>query len=247
MPRRSPMVLFAAIATICASACGSSSAPITFDDTLAPDTTPIIEVLPVSSAFPSVPSSSENAEASSPSTETPLDSSVPGVPPSGLQPPPASPTTTEESSNQSSLFPYPTLYEVPQLGEDPVRGSGCGLADGFGDDIPDGLWYGLIHAGSRVSTLGFDVVCAYYGDSALQVGALPGLEQVLYPVNSNTRIRQIDLADDFAWRAGENRPGLGCADPGPVADQPETTLPSGTASWVLVSGGEATLAITFCV
>ena len=37
---------------------------------------------------------------------------------------------------------YPSFRDVPQLGVEPVRGSGCGASGDLGDVIPDGLWAG---------------------------------------------------------------------------------------------------------
>jgi hypothetical protein len=57
------------------------------------------------------------------------------------------------------------LDAVPQLGNEPVRGSGCGADGSIGDVIPDGWWFGLVTS-SDGAQFGFTLGCAYYGESA---------------------------------------------------------------------------------
>jgi hypothetical protein len=56
------------------------------------------------------------------------------------------------------------LDAVPQLGTEPVRGSGCGADGSIGDVIPDGWWFGMVT--SDGAQFGFNLACAYYGESA---------------------------------------------------------------------------------
>ncbi len=45
---------------------------------------------------------------------------------------------------RSPIWPYGPFWNVPQLGSEPVRGSGCGSQGQIGDVIPDGLWAGYV-------------------------------------------------------------------------------------------------------
>ena len=50
------------------------------------------------------------------------------------------------------LWPYGPFWNVPQLGSEPVRGTGCGSQGQIGDVIPDGLWAGYVtNEGTRRS------------------------------------------------------------------------------------------------
>lgn len=54
---------------------------------------------------------------------------------------------------------------APQLGTEPVRGSGCGLDGSLGGELPDGWWYG-IPSEWQADSFSFDVVCVYVGPAA---------------------------------------------------------------------------------
>lgn len=57
------------------------------------------------------------------------------------------------------------LREAPQLGSDPVRGSGCGLDGSIGETMPDGWWYGFT-SDWNANTFQFDMACVYSGEAA---------------------------------------------------------------------------------
>jgi hypothetical protein len=138
---------------------------------------------------------------------------------------------------------YPSLLGVPQLGVDPVQGSGCGLADEFGESVPDGLWFGLVYPSG--SSMKFDVVCAYYGDSARAKRA-PAAQEAFFPVNVGTRQRSVPLASDFVWRQGAIAADGSCTDTGPAGNADWSTATDGTAAWIIVDGGVATGAVAMC-
>lgn len=255
MPRLTPVVLLAIVAmavTGCAAAQQlpvASAVPTSPTTVARPATTDSLPGAPVGSTVGSTPETVVTI--ASPTTGIATEV-MPPIPPTVTETiPPAvtetiAPTTTEGAPTGlggSALFPYATLYDVPQLGADPVRGAGCGVSDGLGDSMPDGLWYGLVYAGNRAGSIGFDVVCAYFGDSALEHGAEPGLEQLLYAVNGSDRRRQIDRADDLVVRQGANTAGA-CVDPGSIGDIAD--VPDGASAWVLVEGGVAELVLIFC-
>lgn len=249
MPRLTPVVLLAIVA-IAVTGCASA------------------QQLPVASAVPTTPTTvarpatldtlapvgsmaTTDVTVGAPTTAVATEV-LPPIPPAATEttaPPATEPTippateTAPAGSGGSALFPYATLYDVPQLGADPVRGSGCGVSDSLGDGMPDGLWYGLVYLGSRADSIGFDVVCAYFGDSALEHGAEPGLQQLLYPVNGSDRRRQIERGDDLVVRQATDT-AAGCVDSGTAGDIPD--VPDGATAWVLVEDGVAQLVLTFC-
>lgn len=70
----------------------------------------------------------------------------------------------------SSFWPYGEFWNVPQLGTEPVRGSGCGGAGQIGDRIPDGLWAGYVSVDAAApGDVWVDLLCIYFGESAQAV------------------------------------------------------------------------------
>ena len=125
------------------------------------------------------------------------------APTTTLPPPPAAPTG-------ALAFPYATVYEVPQLGHEPVRGTGCGGDGSIGDVIPDGLWWGAI-AGQSTTTLEFDLACIYTGPVGEQMGeqfiaanpdygSPPYWPGVGFFVNNNPRTRTVAAGTRFRPR-----------------------------------------------
>jgi hypothetical protein len=95
------------------------------------------------------------------------------VPDASAPSPTTAPTTAPGAPVPTGLWTFDGdwLDAVPQLGTEPVRGSGCGADGSIGDVIPDGWWFGLVRS-SDGAQFGFTLGCAYYGESAL-----PHLEQ----------------------------------------------------------------------
>src|SRR5690606_6591799 len=98
--------------------------------------------------------------------------------------PPVEPLPPAHPDGVAPVWPYADFADVPQLGAEPVMGSGC---SGIRDVIPDGLWAGFVTAvdvatdlsatsvpsNSEPSTgtpsggtLSIDLVCAFNGDMA---------------------------------------------------------------------------------
>ena len=137
--------------------------------------------------------------------------------------------------------------DVPRLGIEPVRGSGCGASGDLGDVIPDGLWAGYLYPAAD-GTVEIDVACVYEGDTAAQVAAdgtatiVDDRDPDFLVVNNNTRRRS--LANDVRYvlwgvpdESGACTPqavwGMDGFDPG-VATQA-----NGALGWVRIEGGAA--------
>lgn len=239
------------------TACGPTTAQIVFDSTTRPaPTTSSVTPLGASTTSPTVEvapplvTGSATPAASVPVTSTPLVSSPnapdvtadPGTVVTDPDPAPADCATAGCSGPQ--LVASTTLTSIPQLGDDPVRGSGCGLAEEFGDSMRDGLYFGLLYpTGDSVA---FDVICVYYGDSAVDHGANAGPEAEFFPVNTGTRDRDVPLAAGFVYRVGTWTADGQCVDAGPAGDADWSSAVDGTAAWLSIAGGDATGAVAMC-
>lgn len=169
---------------------------------------------------------------------------------------PAPPATTSpsvcDSCRSDYVFPYTSFFDVPQLGSEPVRGSGCGANSTIGDVVPDGIWDGHINVGSK--TLQIDLQCVYYGASAApyvarceqSADASTCLEygDQFWIVNNNTRKRTIPLDPSFRHRYATAE---GCADPGPGQGLSSSSGADAMDSWIVIVGGTVTFALTSCV
>jgi hypothetical protein len=130
------------------------------------------------------------------------------------------------------------LDAVPQLGTEPVRGSGCGADGSIGDVIPDGWWFGLVRS-SDGAQFGFTLACAYYGESAR-----PFLEQCdpdvcvwdesIMPVFPADRIWNVPTRPDIVKE-------LTAACAANAAELEEQSLRDGRNiySWIHVTAGQA--------
>jgi hypothetical protein len=92
--------------------------------------------------------------------------SGPSQPPSTGNLPPAFP---DLNASPPSVWPYGEFWNVPQLGTEPVRGSGCGASGQIGATIPDGLWAGFISYDGPTDVFWIDLLCIFYGESAQAV------------------------------------------------------------------------------
>lgn len=76
-----------------------------------------------------------------------------------------------------AVWTYGPFWNVPQLGEEPVRGSGCGADGSIGEVIPDGLWAGTIDVDPNAPQQGMgspggwliNLQCVYTGEDAQRV------------------------------------------------------------------------------
>jgi hypothetical protein len=106
-----------------------------------------------------------------------------------------SPTTDVPSSTPID-YGFTNFVDVPQLGNEAVRGTGCGGDGSIGDVIPDGYWRGYVRSwdGANLeqsSSFQFDLICIYLeavGDQHIIDGSL---------VNHNDRTRTVPIAAGF--------------------------------------------------
>jgi hypothetical protein len=149
-------------------------------------------------------------------------------------------------------FVYSSYLEVPQLGTEPVRGTGCGADGSLGTTIPDGIWNGFITIGS--SSMKMDVQCVYYGESAQPFVTQCEQTQTtadclkrgadFWMVNNNSRTRSVPLDPGFRRRYANPN----CVDPGPgKGAKPQTAGQSSLDTWVVIENGRATFALTSCI
>lgn len=153
-----------------------------------------------------------------------------------------------------SVWPYPTFDDVPQLGTEPVRGTGCGSEGQLGAVVPDGLWSGYVRDfDPATNTYGIDVACVYYGESA-QAMLAGGTATIVdddpnfLVVNNSTRVRRMpstatievlgELGNDGRCYEGAHLPG------GPTVDG--VAYNSNTLAWVRIDGGAVTWTFTGC-
>lgn len=209
--------------------------------------------------------------AGAPTTLMLSDSTSPAVPDG----PPAagsvvdSSTTLDPAATTTSVPPVASVatwggwayYEVPQLGTEPVRGSGCGANGGLGDVVPDGVWN--VNIGDRsgadrfwsAGTISLDLRCVYAGDAGrsqwnIACSAAPDADACLaqspdwFVVNVNSRLRTMPVAADAAYGVG----ALGSSPcPGVSLDRTALSAPwRFMDSWVVVSGGSVTAVIAAC-
>ena len=229
------------VATVAPSA---TTLPTATTNTMTPATmTPPSLVPPNTVAPETVPVSSPDTVPveTDPSATAPPDTTPPTVPPGSC-----------DSCRADYRFPYATFFDVPQLGSEPVRGSGCGANGSIGEVIPDGYWDG--HISVSGSTLKIDLQCVYYGDSAKpyvdQCIAANGEDDCLeygtdfWIINNNTRKRSVTLDPSFRRRYASPD---GCGDPGPGHGATAAEGSQTMDSWIVIEGGLVTFALTSCV
>ena len=173
-------------------------------------------------------------------------------------------------ADEIDVLPYINFWGVPQLGCEPVAGTGCGGDGSIGDVIPDGLWKGNIenfdNATIESSTsLEFDLVCAYIGEVGRQMfddfmaehpdyGSPPFINGE-WIVNNNERMRTVPLADGFHVTQAYGVP-LEVLDDGTIeyacggSDYGPRVEPSDDGGiyevWLYIDNGEAVEALKGC-
>ena len=136
---------------------------------------------------------------------------------------------------------FGSFRSVQQLGSEPVRGSGCGADGTIGEVIPDGWWLGLI-ADSSATELQFDLVCAYYGNSAqplideclasdASATCNTYFDRTFWPMNRNTRTRAVPRSPSFQINE--------VADLCSVGIETRVAGVTGELDWVLIENGSA--------
>jgi len=180
---------------------------------------------------------------------------LPPLTPAPSNLPPAYPT-----AGGFDVWPYGEFWNVPQLGSEPVRGSGCGANGEIGDTIPDGLWAGYVSLDPSTDLLWIDLLCIYYGDSAQQVLADGGASIVLNDpgyliVNNNDRRRSVPnnlqtILSSAADPSGRCVP-YGSSGPAPgaghiTAPVYEITDYAANQAWIRIADGAVTWMIYGC-
>ncbi len=152
------------------------------------------------------------------------------------------PTSTSPVTSPSGpRWTFGSFRSVPQLGSEPVRGSGCGADGTIGEVIPDGWWLGMV-ANDGVSQLQFDLVCAHYGSSAQPLideclaGAASAtcttyFDTAFWPVNRNTRTRAVPESQSVQIEE--------VADLCGVATETRVGGVTGELDWLLIENGSA--------
>jgi hypothetical protein len=118
-------------------------------------------------------------------------------------------------------FPFPNAFEVPQLGLEPVRGTGCGADASIGDLVPDGWWFGGVEDVTSAS-LRLDLVCVYFGaEASVRIAECAANEdydvctaywgEQFWPVNNTLRYRVVPVAAGLV-RAVDSTMGCSLAD-----------------------------------
>lgn len=149
------------------------------------------------------------------------------------------------------LWPYGEFWNVPQLGEEPVRGSGCGGSGQIGESIPDGLWAGFVfYDGLGVHV---DLLCVFAGEDAVWAREEPTAHVIndepdYLIVNNNSYIRSLPRAENIHFRNFQVDPNGRCVeafefDAATHADQ---FGPSERQAWVRVHNGEAAWVVWGC-
>lgn len=164
------------------------------------------------------------------------------------EPRPVGNTTTTPGptlAGGTAAFPYGDVRAVPQLGDEPVRGSGCGSEGQIGDTIPDGTWAGFVGVNGGAATI--DLLCVFLPDAVAGVGETANVvndDPAFFVVNNNERLRVaatgagMQLHDGVPGAAGACTPGEATRD---HAEVDRTTL-----AWVTISGGLVTSVVWDC-
>jgi hypothetical protein len=160
------------------------------------------------------------------------------TPPTGL--PPARP-----SDPAAAVWPYGPFWNAPRLGDEPVRGSGCGSQGEIGDVIPDGLWAGFV-TNESTPTVSIDLLCIFTGDVAGQIVSegtanIINNEPDYVVVNNNTRLRTAPAAPGMLLRDSSVVGGECVEDPA-AAHNPEPAR----QAWVRIDGGQVTWVLWGC-
>lgn len=163
------------------------------------------------------------------------------------------------------VWPFIDFQTVPRLGEENVRGSGCGGATEIPDEIPDGVWAGQIDGlfdngeptddVAAADEVAFDLWCIYRGQLAQQVRDNPDQNVIVdnpeyMVVNNNERSRNVELDNNFLVRYAVRLVDGRCIDPGPAGidetDDDGDPLYYSKQTWLYIEDGEAQWAFVDC-
>lgn len=173
---------------------------------------------------------------------------------------PGLPATTSASQSSSGWRGW-DHDDVPPLGTESVRGTGCGSTGGIGEQVPDGVWNVLIGDGTggdefwTADAMTVDMRCIYTGVGGEQLWnaaclADPQSQSCVnqtpdwYVVNANGRLRTVPVAPDVRYGVG----ALGTSPcPSAPSDRTAGNAPwRSLDSWIVVQGGRVTDVVTAC-
>jgi hypothetical protein len=155
-------------------------------------------------------------------------------------------TPSEVPTAGGAVFPWVDFHDVPQLGTEPVRGTGCGGNGTVGDVIPDGIWSGFVSvSGGAVS---IDLVCVYTPEAApgiLAAGTANIINNDPYylVVNNNPRLRSVPAGAGLQLRDGMETADGACVEGDATSDH---STRSDRQAWVNIQGGVATWVFWAC-
>jgi hypothetical protein len=148
----------------------------------------------------------------------------------------ASPTTTGASTPVD--YGFEDFFDVSQLGNEAVRGTGCGGDGSIGDVIPDGWWRGFVRSwdGTTLeasSSLQFDLICIYLD----QVGDNQYIDG--WVVNNNDRTRTVPIAPGFFVHGTTF-----VSEVSAPFDQPDVPFAPAAQAWIRIIDGTAVWAVS---
>lgn len=132
------------------------------------------------------------------------------------------------------------FYGVPQLGTEPVRGTGCGGDGSVGDVIPDGYWRGYL-SGDNGASIEFDLACVYFNAVPNSMPMLDG-----WLVNNKTRTRTVPTSPTYVLAESDyDEDGsvpLAAAQPTDTIGPSDVRYATSEA-WLYIENGQAQWAI----
>ena len=166
----------------------------------------------------------------------------------------------DTTSASGLTVPFADFFDVDRLGTEQARGSGCGVAQLIGNELPDGLWRGFVRSFDGLwvdasTSLEFDLACVYFGDAALLMrqrwiaenpGEQPKEVRDGFMVNDNDRVRMVPLASGFVQADAVASANGGCTPPDPLPASGGTEVYRLLDSWLLVEAGEAQWVLKSC-
>jgi hypothetical protein len=191
-------------------------------------------------------------------TTSTVTTTAPAVPPTQqvtTQPQPTAPPTSHANMapayvpSGGSAWTYGEFWNVPQMGTEPVRGSGCGGGGQIpaGGQIPDGLWAALIPSASSgpPAVVQLDLVCVYFDDArvgpeASVIGGNPGYRVV----NNSTQVREMPMDEAIQLRLGVRDSAGRCVD-GQATTQ-WSDIPADRQVWVRIHDGAVSWVFADC-
>jgi hypothetical protein len=213
---------------------------------------------PAAPATVSAPPTSAPAVPGEATTTTSAEAAATTAPPGSAAPPSTTrPSPTAPSLNPSTpaayaapggdLWPFGEFWNVPQLGAEAVRGTGCGSTNSLPETIPDGLWAGYV-TGHTDTTVAIDLLCIY---AVANAGALPSdsanvvLDAPDYVVvNNSTRSRTMPMDARIVLRLATRDAEGRCVDG--RSTQQWADIATDQQVWVRIHQGSVTWIFAEC-